>query len=169
MCILNQPRESLWTWPSSVVQLSSCSEALQQDKSPRDAGSMQRLACLEKRCVTLKSLEMVSWSLNWKAQITGKCSGLPSMGSHRVGHDWSDLAAAAVAIGKKPRRGWVFPDFYSKFLIPACPTEVEKLHTKCCHQASVCWSASAKREGSVESDLGSWLQHLLAVWLQASH
>jgi len=22
--------------------------------------------------------------------------GLPSMGSHRVGHDWSDLAAAAV-------------------------------------------------------------------------
>ena len=23
--------------------------------------------------------------------------GLPSMGSHRVGHDWSDLAVAAVA------------------------------------------------------------------------
>ena len=23
--------------------------------------------------------------------------GLPSMGSHRVGHDWSDLAAAAAA------------------------------------------------------------------------
>ena len=23
---------------------------------------------------------------------------LPSMGSHRVGHDWSDLAAAAVAL-----------------------------------------------------------------------
>ena len=27
----------------------------------------------------------------------GKPGGLPSMGSHRVGHDWSDLAAAAVA------------------------------------------------------------------------
>ena len=25
-----------------------------------------------------------------------KGNGLPSMGSHRVGHDWSDLAAAAV-------------------------------------------------------------------------
>ena len=27
---------------------------------------------------------------------TGKPRGLPSMGSHRVGHDWSDLAAAAA-------------------------------------------------------------------------
>ena len=27
---------------------------------------------------------------------TGKPGGLPSMGSHRVGHDWSDLAAAAA-------------------------------------------------------------------------
>ena len=26
----------------------------------------------------------------------GKPGGLPSMGSHRVGHDWSDLAAAAA-------------------------------------------------------------------------
>ena len=26
----------------------------------------------------------------------GEPGGLPSMGSHRVGHDWSDLAAAAV-------------------------------------------------------------------------
>ena len=28
---------------------------------------------------------------------TGEPVGLPSMGSHRVGHDWSDLAAAAAA------------------------------------------------------------------------
>ena len=27
---------------------------------------------------------------------TGEPGGLPSLGSHRVGHDWSDLAAAAV-------------------------------------------------------------------------
>ena len=27
---------------------------------------------------------------------TGEPGGLPSMGLHRVGHDWSDLAAAAV-------------------------------------------------------------------------
>ena len=30
----------------------------------------------------------------------GEPGGLPSMGSHRVGHDWSDLAAAAAAAGK---------------------------------------------------------------------
>ena len=29
---------------------------------------------------------------------TGEPGGLPSMGSHRVGHDWSNLAAAAVYI-----------------------------------------------------------------------
>ena len=27
---------------------------------------------------------------------TGEPGGLPSMGSHRVGHDWSNLAAAAA-------------------------------------------------------------------------
>ena len=29
---------------------------------------------------------------------TGEPGGLPSMGPHRVGHDWSDLAAAAAAL-----------------------------------------------------------------------
>ena len=33
--------------------------------------------------------------LAWRIPGTGKPGGLPSMGSHRVGHDWSDLAAAA--------------------------------------------------------------------------
>ena len=32
---------------------------------------------------------------------TGEPSGLPSMGSHRVGHDWSDLAAAAAETNEK--------------------------------------------------------------------
>ena len=32
---------------------------------------------------------------------TGELGGLPSMGSHRVGHDLSDLAAAAAAAGGK--------------------------------------------------------------------
>ena len=34
--------------------------------------------------------------LAWRIPGTGKPGGLPSMGSHRVGHDWSDLAVAAV-------------------------------------------------------------------------
>ena len=31
--------------------------------------------------------------LAWRIPGTGEPRGLPSMGSHRVGHDWSDLAA----------------------------------------------------------------------------
>ena len=35
--------------------------------------------------------------LAWRIPGTGEAGGLPSMGSHRVGHDLSDLAAAAAA------------------------------------------------------------------------
>ena len=35
--------------------------------------------------------------LAWRIPEMGEPGGLPSMGSHRVGHDWSDLAAAAAA------------------------------------------------------------------------
>ena len=40
-------------------------------------------------------MEMATHStvLAWRIPGTGKPGGLPSMGSHRVGHDWSDLAA----------------------------------------------------------------------------
>ena len=35
--------------------------------------------------------------LAWRIPGTAEPGGLPSMGSHRVGHDWSDLAATAAA------------------------------------------------------------------------
>ena len=35
--------------------------------------------------------------LAWRIPGMGEPGGLPSMGSHRVGHDLSDLAVAAVA------------------------------------------------------------------------
>ena len=35
--------------------------------------------------------------LAWRIPGMAEPGGLPSMGSHRVGHDWSDLAAAAAA------------------------------------------------------------------------
>ena len=34
----------------------------------------------------------------WRIPETGEPDGRPSMGSHRVGHDLSDLAAAAAAL-----------------------------------------------------------------------
>ena len=36
-----------------------------------------------------------SSTLAWRIPWMEEAGGLPSMGSHRVGHDWSDLAAAA--------------------------------------------------------------------------
>ena len=36
--------------------------------------------------------------LAWRIPGTGEPGGLPSMGLHRVGHDWSDLAAAELNI-----------------------------------------------------------------------
>ena len=37
-----------------------------------------------------------SSTLSWRIPGTGEPGGLPSMRSHRVRHDWSDLAAAAA-------------------------------------------------------------------------
>ena len=45
---------------------------------------------LEKEMATHSSV------LAWRIPGTAEPGGLPSMGSHRVGHDWSDLAAVAA-------------------------------------------------------------------------
>ena len=44
-----------------------------------------------------KEMAIHSSVLAWRIPGTGEPGRLPSMGSHRVGHDWSDLAAAAAA------------------------------------------------------------------------
>ena len=46
---------------------------------------------LEKKMATHSSV------LAWRIPGTGEPGGLQSIGSHRVGHDWGDLAAAAAA------------------------------------------------------------------------
>ena len=62
--------------------------------------------------------------LAWRIPGTGEPGGLPSTGSHRVGHDWSDLAAAAaVQCELFEGRGnviWVY-----SFTISTVPTSVQ--------------------------------------------
>ena len=41
-----------------------------------------------------KAMATHSSALVWRIPGTAELGGLPSMGLHRVGHDWSDLAAA---------------------------------------------------------------------------
>ena len=50
-----------------------------------------------------KEMATHSGVLAWRIPGTGEPGGLPSMGSHRVGHDWSDLAAAVIYM---QRREW---------------------------------------------------------------
>ena len=47
---------------------------------------------LEKEMATHSSV------LAWRIPGMGEPGGLPSIGLHRVGHDWSDSAAAAAAL-----------------------------------------------------------------------
>ena len=51
-----------------------------------------RLKLLEKEMATHSSV------LAWRIPGIGEPGGLPSMGSHRAGHDWSDLAAASARL-----------------------------------------------------------------------
>ena len=45
-----------------------------------------------------------SGRIQWENPRDGEPGGLPSVGSQRVGHDWSDLAAAAAAVRVDGRR-----------------------------------------------------------------
>ena len=68
---------------------------------------------LEKEIATHSSV------LAWRIPGTGEPGGLPSMGSHRVGRDWSDLAATAAAAAVPvlcSRSFWL-----SIFCVVVCP------------------------------------------------
>ena len=54
-----------------------------------------------------KEIATHSSVLAWRIPGTGEPGGLLSMGSHRVGHDWSDLAAVLLStLGSAPT--WAF-------------------------------------------------------------
>ena len=57
----------------------------------RDSTFTFHFHALEKEMATHSSV------LAWRIPGTEEPGGLPSLGSHRVRHDWSDLAAAAAA------------------------------------------------------------------------
>ena len=57
-------------------------------RSESDMTERFHFHALEKEMATHSSV------LAWRIPGTGEPGGLPSMGSHRVGHNWSDLAAA---------------------------------------------------------------------------
>ena len=72
-----------------------------------------------------KAMATHSSVLAWRIPGLGEPGGLPSMGSHRVGHNWNDLAAAAAMVvvvdtwieaSVKPRElDTTTSEFYSKW------------------------------------------------------
>ena len=75
---------------------------------------------LEKEMATHSSV------LAWRIPGMGEPGGLQFMGSHRVGHDWSDLAAAAASkqdkkqrsSGKQVKKRWWY--FYFRHISLKC-------------------------------------------------
>ena len=47
--------------------------------------------------------------LAWRILGTGEPGGLPSMGSHRVGHNWHDLAARQLMATRSSILAWKIP------------------------------------------------------------
>ena len=54
------------------------------------------LSCISCNNICLKAMAPHSSTFDWRIPGTGEPGWLPSMGSHRVGHNWSDLAAAVL-------------------------------------------------------------------------
>ena len=63
----------------------------QLELKPRSISHLKKL--LPKEGKLEKEMATHSSVLAWRIPGTGEPCGLPSVGSHRVGHDWSDLAA----------------------------------------------------------------------------
>ena len=66
-----------------------------------------------------KAMTLHSSTLAWKIPWTEEPCGLPSVGSHRVGHDWSDLAAAAATPNVDVTNIWDGHHWVFLFLGPA--------------------------------------------------
>ena len=73
-----------------------------------------------------------SSTLAWRIPGTGGPGGLPSMGSHGVGHDWSDLAAATG-----PKAGYAFKTTDTS---PSPPSLQSLLKTDFCAESQPCFS-----------------------------
>ena len=79
---------------------------------------------------SLSLFTFIHWRRKWQltavflpgeSQGRGEPGGLPSMGSHRVRHDWSDLAAAAADVGNLISHSSAFSKFSLsiwKFRVP---------------------------------------------------
>ena len=112
-------------WRSLV----GCSPGVAKSGTPlSDFAFTFHFHALEKEMATHSSI------LVWRTPGTGEPGGQLSMGSHRVGHDWRNLAAAAAAISWHHHRRR-FSSLhrtkqiaYNCYLLERCGLSKERLH-----------------------------------------
>ena len=95
--VLHSICQQIWKtqqWPQDWKKFSFQSQRKAMPKNAKTTAQLHS-SHMEKEMATHSSV------LAWRIPGTGEPGGLPSMGSHRVGHDWSDLAAAAAAHASK--------------------------------------------------------------------
>ena len=117
---------------------------------------------LEKEMATHSSI------FAWRSPRTGEPGGLPSMGSHRVRQEWSDLAAAAAQASKimfKILQARL--QQYVSCVLPDVQAEFRKGRGIRDQIANICWIREKAREISEKHLL---LLHLLcsSLWLCGS-
>ena len=114
-----------------------------------------------------KEMATHSRFLAWRIPGTGEPGGLPSMGLHRVGHDWSDLADLAVSLF-----GYKWESFCIQkpmiLLQLACKTLLLCMEGKeiQSHQKSISPDIACRK--SVESNSGAFHLDLVAAYVWTS-
>ena len=95
--------------------------------------------------------------LAWRIPGTGEPGGLLSLGSHRVGHDWSDLVAAAAAgtlkIVESQKKKKKKKDVYGKVDIEVVPNAA--------FERMITWHPSLLPDESLHMRKALWL---VVVW-----
>ena len=127
-----------------------------------------------------KEMATNSGVLAWRIPGTGEPGGLPSMGLHRVGHDWSDLAAAEwlthtfiylyfACAGSSLLRG-LFCSWREQRLLSSCGAQASHCGGFSCCGSQVCGLSSCCSQ-ALELRLTSWwcmdlvaLQHMAFSW-----
>ena len=79
--------------------------------------------------------------LAWRIPGTEEPGGLPSMGSHRVRHDWSDLAAATTAAGTVLGISWLLSNLI--FIMPLYSPKMNE--TVVCVGPGLVWGRQFQR------------------------
>ena len=91
--------------------------------------------------------------LAWRIPGTGEPGGLPSMGSHRVGHDWSDLAAADSIVKSRD------------ITLPTKVLLVKAMVFPVVMYGSECWTIKKAEHQRIDSfELWCWRRLLRGPW-----